>query len=113
MAPKQSTLGYVKPSQTTLGCVAAHTYTTRLSFLRLAWVCVAPSEQSIANLHPRKFFGRPNGSASAPQQQTKLAFATKSTAKDKKPALEEDASGNEGEERIQFKKEKLEQPRGC
>lgn len=59
MPPKQATLGYVKSSQQTLGCMLQTT----------------PVVRNIANrtLFDSKFFGNPQGAKSKPQQST-LAF---------------------------------------
>jgi DNA ligase-1 len=67
MAPKQATLGYVKSSQTTLGCgdtVRHH----RVMLPILTSLC-------------RKFFGNANGAL--PKQQSKLSFSTKPKTENK------------------------------
>ncbi|KAH8894918.1 ATP-dependent DNA ligase [Thozetella sp. PMI_491] len=54
-----------------------------------------------------KFFGQPNGSRPAPQQQTKLSFATKSGgAGGKKPKVEEEDSERDEDVKPKPKKEK-------
>ena len=66
MAPKQATLGYVKPTQKTLRC----------AFWRWLWVYRHRTDMIVFN---RKFFGVPNGTKPAKPQQSKLAFSSKST----------------------------------
>lgn len=84
MPPKnQSTLGYVKPYQTTLGCVFHPLDQVQYPSL-LSHTCFnLPSFRHIFKLTrcESKFFGKPDGSKPAPQQ-SKLSFGTKS--KDKK-----------------------------
>ena len=75
MAPKQATLGYVKSSQTTLGC-GEH--------LRI------PLQVSCSNADGdcSKFFGKPNGNAS--KQQSKLSFSTKPKSEKKDAELKDE-----------------------
>ena len=65
MPPKQATLGYVRNSQTTLGCVNS----------------VIAARYLTNNLLNSKFFSQPNGSR-APAQQSKLASSSKSIGTD-------------------------------
>ncbi|KAI1355624.1 hypothetical protein F5Y01DRAFT_269288 [Xylaria sp. FL0043] len=74
MPPKQATLGYVRPSQTTLGSV-----------VNLSPVLVS----AYRKWQYRKFFGQPNGSKPTPTQQSKLSFATKSAKKTTEPEASE------------------------
>lgn len=81
MAPKQATLGYVRPSQSTLTCGPRdHLY----------------GSPALMCLCHRKFFGKPNG-APAKTQQSKLSFSTKSKAdkKDEEVKAEPDSSSEE------------------
>lgn len=75
--PKQSTLGYVKPSQRKLTCVAF--FQSLVVRFRLL----------IRSSSLSKFFGGPNGAKSAPQQ-SKLAFSTKAQASERVPEKKED-----------------------
>lgn len=90
--PKQSTLGYVKPSQRTLTCVLLSTN------------CVVQSRVLTKSSLLSKFFGGPNGAKSAPQQ-SKLAFSSKAQASEHKPEKTEDDSTN-GE--VKLKEEDVE-----
>ncbi|KAF2866839.1 hypothetical protein BDV95DRAFT_199649 [Massariosphaeria phaeospora] len=88
MAPKQATLGYVRPSQTTLGCEDS-----------LAVFFTSHRLQLIDS--DRKFFGKSAGTA-AKSQQSKLSFSTKSEApkkgdkpKDETSALKEGSEHTE------------------
>lgn len=104
MAPKQATLGYVRPSQTTLGCVvftlgAASTFTQSFPTLSELFVFVLIG---ISPLLCSKFFTKPSDSKPAPQQ-TKLSFAAKSADKPKKlePKKQEDDEDVKEEEQEQ------------
>ena len=79
MPPKQATLGYVKPSQQTLGCIH---------------VVFAPRQLSTDSNHDRKFFAHPNGTKSKAQQST-LAFKSPNDAKN--PSLPNHNAVKEGE----------------
>lgn len=85
MPPKQATLGYVKSSQLTLGCM-----------LRFCAVIRGFTDNL---LHNRKFFKNPNGPKSKPQQST-LAFSTGQSSKSEKtskPKTNNTISSTDGE----------------
>lgn len=79
MPSTQATLGYVKSSQTTLGCDSRP-------------ACLE-GQQANPHVPHSKFFGQPNGTK-APPKQSKLSFSTKASSKND-PSSSNSAKENE------------------